>query len=296
MGGSKHNYYCFTLNNYVEDELVRLRTQFTSEEVRYALFGYEIAPTTGTPHLQGYVAFKTRKSFSFVKAFLPERTHFKACRGSEAKNREYCSKDGKIEEFGTYDVNAGKRNDLESFKEAVKSGVRDMKRLREDFSNICSKYPRFVDSYIRDNIPEPPLKPHPLNDWQTKVNEVLKKPANDREVIFIVDKVGNKGKSWFAKYYCSLHSDAFIMRPTKHADMAYALPNELRVLFLDCTRQQVEFMPYTFMEELKDGLVFSCKYESCVKKYNDMHVVVLMNQEPDMTKLSEDRYNIIYLE
>lgn len=79
----------------------------------------------------------------------------------------------------------------------------------------------------------------------------------------------------------------------KHADMAYALPNVLRVLFLDCTRQQVEFLPYSFIESLKDGVVFSPKYESRVKHYGPVHVVVMMNQNPDMDKLSEDRYRII---
>ena len=53
-------------------------------------------------------------------------------------------------------------------------------------------------------------------------------------------------------------------------------------------------MPYTFMEELKDGYVSCSKYESCIKKYEKVHVVVLMNQEPDMSALSEDRYSFIY--
>lgn len=84
------------------------------------------------------------------------------------------------------------------------------------------------------------------------------------------------------------------MRPGKHADMTYMLPPTLRVLFLDCTRKQVEYMPYTFLEELKDGYVSCTKYESCVKKYPKLHVVVLMNQDPDVTALSEDRYSYIY--
>jgi len=78
--------------------------------------------------------------------------------------------------------------------------------------------------------------------------------------------------------------------------MAYAMPAVCRVLFLDCTRKQVEYMPYTFMEECKDGMIFSSKYESCIKKYPDMHVVVLMNQEPDMDALSKDRYHIVRLQ
>ena len=43
-------------------------------------------------------------------------------------------------------------------------------------------------------------------------------------------------------------------------------------------------------------MVFSAKYESRVKRYNAMHVVVLMNHDPDMTKLSADRHNIVRVE
>ena len=37
---------------------------------------------------------------------------------------------------------------------------------------------------------------------------------------------------------------------------------------------------YTSMEELKDGHVFNNKYKSSVKKYENLHAVVLMNQHP----------------
>lgn len=42
---------CFTLNNYgPEDEN---RIQSNGELYRYAIYGREVAPTTGTKHLQG---------------------------------------------------------------------------------------------------------------------------------------------------------------------------------------------------------------------------------------------------
>jgi len=45
---------------------------------------------------------------------------------------------------------------------------------------------------------------------------------------------------------------------------------------------------------LKDRFVFSPKYDSKTKWLsNQPHVVVFMNEHPDMTKLSHDRYRII---
>jgi len=287
-------HWCFTLNNYDETELDSIRQSLSKEEIRYAIFGKEVGEN-GTPHLQGYVSFKTRKRLKPVKKVVGERAHVEVAKGNERQNRTYCSKaDPEPEEFGI-PSHPGKRNDLEDFKNSVKSGVLDLKRLREDHSEIVAKYPRFVGDYIRDQIPDPKIPDHPLNDWQQELYQKLIHEPDDREVIFVVDPVGNKGKSWFAKYYCGKHDNAFLMRPGKHADMAYQLPPTLRVLFLDCTRKQVEYMPYTFMEELKDGYVSCTKYESCVKKYEKIHVVVLMNQSPDVTALSEDRYSYMHL-
>lgn len=289
--------WTFTINNFDDHDETKLDavcSRLSTQEVRYAIIGKEKGES-GTPHLQGYVSFTKTKRFNAVKKLVGTQAHIEPAKGNEQHNYDYCSKEGDFIEIGRRST-TGKRSDLEDFKEAVKQGNRNPKRLREEFSEVCAKYPRFVAEYIRDNVEEPKLEMHPLRDWQQDLYRYLSHEPDDRQVVFVVDYQGNKGKSWFAKYYCHIHDNAFLMRPGKHADMAYMIPPELRVLFLDCTRKQVEYMPYTFMEELKDGYVGSTKYESCVKKYQKMHVVVLMNQDPDLTALSEDRYHIIKLE
>lgn len=140
---------------------------------------------------------------------------------------------------------------------AVKDdNVHDLKKLQEDYPEVCAKYPLFINDYVNDSLLDPTFPVHPLRQWQQDLNACLKCLADTRTIEFIIDHVGNAGKSWFAKYYCSLHSDAFILRPMKHADMAYgmhAMPIKCRVLFLDCTSKRVEYMPYIFMmEEYKE--------------------------------------------
>ena len=49
------------------------------------------------------------------------------------------------------------------------------------------------------------------------------------------------------------------------------------------------------MLELKNGLVFSPKFESKDVRFGTPHVVVSMNEKPDMTKMSVDRCNVIEL-
>lgn len=285
--------WCFTLNNYDEAELVALRESLSdSTKVRYAIFGKEIGES-GTPHLQGYVSLKKVQRLSGIKKVVGNRAHVEVANGDERQNITYCSKsDPQPEEFGTRS-SSGKRSDLEAFKDSVKDGVRDPKRLREEHSEVAARYPRFFDSYLRDHAPKPDLEYHVLNDWQQDLNQILNRVPDRRTVYFVVDYEGGKGKTWFAQYYCELHDNAIILEPGKKADMAYALPDICRTLFINCTREQVEFLNYSFLESCKDGMVFSTKYESRVKRYNAMHVVVMMNQDPDMNKLSADRYKVI---
>lgn len=288
--------WCFTVNNYEEVDYDLLCIVLNdSSTIRYAIMGREVSDS-GTPHLQGYIHFMKPTRLSGLRKLIGPRGHYEHAKGDEDSNITYCSKDGAFEEFGSRDREQGRRTDLDDFKAVVKQGTYSLKTLREEFSDICAKYPRFVSEYVRDNVPPPVLPMYGLRDWQQTLYEKLRKDPCDRKVLFVIDYEGNKGKSWFAKYYNYLHpEDSMLMRPGKHADMCYMLPPILRVLFLDCARKQVEYMPYTFMEELKDGYVGSSKYESCVKKYDKIHLVILMNQDPDPHTLSKDRYDLMYI-
>jgi len=294
MSSAKH--WCFTCNNYTDADLLRLRSVFAQGKVIFLVWSQEVAPETGTPHLQGYVAFKKQTRLAAAKEVLGVAAHLIVCKGSPQDNYTYCTKGGVgIEEFGTLPAKKASRSDLSDFMDAVKSGVLDKKRLREEFPDVCSKYPRFVVDYVGDHTPRPEVEVFPLYEWQQDLYDYLKLPPSDREIIFIVDKTGNRGKTWFAKYYCQLHENAQFMEPSKKADMAMALQDTLRVLFVNVTRQQQDHFQYSFFESLKDGMVFSPKYESRMRYFKPVHIVVMMNQEPDMKLLSADRYKLVEL-
>lgn len=293
--GPRCKHWCFTLNNYSDNDVQRLSTD--NREIDYIVFGKEIA-TTGTRHLQGTVCFKQRKRLEQARRIIGN-AHLEPTRMLK-EAIAYCKKDGDYVEKGNV-PNTGskgdKRNDMEDFKRSVKEGVTDMKTLRELHSSVCALYPRFVKDYVRDNQEKITVEAHPLRIWQQELNQILINAPDKREVIFIVDTVGDKGKSWFAHYYCDLHDNAQIIIPGKKADMTFVVEESKRVVFLDCPRsKQGEFIQYDFLEELKNGFIFSPKYESMNKRMKTPHVVVLMNEEPDMTKLSRDRYRIIRLD
>ena len=288
--------WCFTLNNFTNEDEAFIASNVN--EFQYLLYGKEVG-TAGTPHLQGVVLFRARKRYTTVKAFISPRSHVEICRDVNA-SIGYCKKDGNIVELGVLPLSkVGKRNDLEAFKADVKKGKRDMSVLMEDHSLILAKYYRFALDYIALHAPVvPPKQVFPLRDWQQSLYERLVLAADDRTIIFAVDLQGNKGKSWFARYFTYLHPKiSQIIIPGKKADMAYLLKTECSVLFFDTPRsKQGEYIQYDFLEEIKNGFVFSPKYQSTMKMYaHNVHVVVLMNEYPDMHKLSADRYLIIEL-
>ena len=293
---SKAKNWCFTLNNYSDGDLERLnRLVETNRDVSYLIYGKEVADS-GTPHLQGFIVHKQRVRLSQIKSIIGSNPHLEIARNVNASVL-YCKKEGDWTEFGSRSGGQGVRTDLDSFKDAVKGGMLNLKDIREAHSDIFAKYPRFVSDYVRDHFPKVVIPDHPLRSWQQHLYDLLEEEPDRRTVIFVVDEIGNTGKSWFADWYQQKKGDKCqVLTPGKRSDMAYMLAPALRVIFLDAPRaKQAEFIQYDFLEDLKNGRVFSPKYESIMKTYEPMHIVVCMNEEPDRTKLSEDRYKVIHI-
>lgn len=289
--GSAKN-WTFTLNNPTPGDEQRL--QALGDPVVYLIAGREVGDS-GTPHLQGYVSFSVRKRLAQVKTVLGNNPHVEVARNPNAAI-EYCKKDGDFFEVGEAPTGSGARSDIDAFKDDVKQGNHDLASIREIHSEVYAKYPRFCQEYIQDNLPKKQIEAHPLRQWQQDLHSRLILEPDDRTIDFVVDVTGNSGKTWFAHYYAQLHEKTQVLQPGRKADMAYALNAQLRVLFVDAPRsKQGEFLQYDFLEQCKDGYVFSTKYESRIKTLGKCHVVVLMNEQPDMHKLSLDRYNIINL-
>lgn len=78
--------YCFTLNNYTNDEFECL---VKMDGVK--IIGKEVGKE-GTPHLQGYVEFKNQRYLSALKK-INERVHWEPARGTRIQNIRYCGKE-----------------------------------------------------------------------------------------------------------------------------------------------------------------------------------------------------------
>jgi len=79
--------WLFTWNNYPDT----YRDTLDELECRYVCAGEEVAPTTGTPHLQGYIYFRNAKRLRTMRQLLAG-CHLLPANGTAAENRAYCSK------------------------------------------------------------------------------------------------------------------------------------------------------------------------------------------------------------
>lgn len=83
--------WCFTLNNWTDQELNELVEIFCNKGIHY-IIGKEIGAME-TPHLQGYIECPKRIRWSELN--IPHnRIHWEKCKGNRDENVKYCSKEG----------------------------------------------------------------------------------------------------------------------------------------------------------------------------------------------------------
>lgn len=142
---AKH--WCFTINNYTEDEftqLVTLGESIPSPQIKYLIIGKEQGEQ-GTPHLQGYIALVKKKRLNPVKALVGQRAHLEVARGSPSQNIEYCSKEGQHVSWGEVPHGQGSGDVMASIKELAETGNLDA--IREQH---YGHYLRYQNSILRD--------------------------------------------------------------------------------------------------------------------------------------------------
>lgn len=79
--------WCFTLNNYTNDDIEHVKNIVH----RYIIFGKEVGES-GTPHLQGFIIFPSTKRLAAVRRLIP-RGHWSLAGGTNEQASVYCKKD-----------------------------------------------------------------------------------------------------------------------------------------------------------------------------------------------------------
>lgn len=249
--------YCFTWNNYPTDAFDQLLEKLGPAGLKcHYIAGKEVAPDTGTPHLQGFIRFNHQTAWRTVTAMLP-LCHIVKARGGTEANLKYCGKEG-------------------DYVSTFPPSKRD---------ELLALYPPTVGAW---------------RPWQQRVIDYVEGTPKPREIMWLWEPQGKTGKTWLARYLVvRFHA---ILGDGQRKDVFHQVVNWMEkregkdptLVILDVPRTRMQYFQYAVLENLKDGLGHSGKYESCVFWFvRCPHVIVFANEPPDETKLSEDRWNII---
>lgn len=160
--------WCFTINNYCEEDLARCQDAVTDGVCRYICFGLEIAPETGTPHIQGYLECAGQKARRTLSKAFPRAAFFPA-KGSAEQNITYCSKEGKFFEDGENPLTPaedgslkgqGRRNDIHRVKQIIAEGGG-----MADIIDECSSYQSLKAGELLLKYAEPTRAVKPVVVW-----------------------------------------------------------------------------------------------------------------------------------
>lgn len=136
--------WIFTWNNPPESAKETIKA-FNS---CYTIAGFEHAPTTGTPHIQGYVKWDHQHSFEEVRQLIPQARWARA-KGTPYENRVYCTKESTWFESGKLPLQ-GARKDIHDVREILQKGG-----TMNDVVNTTTSYQaaRFGEIFLKYNSP-----------------------------------------------------------------------------------------------------------------------------------------------
>lgn len=247
--------WCFTLNNYEEKDVTHICVEFGTPGTDY-IVGREVGEEK-TPHLQGYVRFRNARAFASVKRMFGDKNpHIEKAKGSIKQNVKYCSKDGDFE-----------------------TNI-DLIPPRERIAKLCMVEYRDVK----------------WRPFQQAVLDILDKEPHQRYIYWYWEPTGNVGKSYLMKYL-ALTRKVVICNGKK--DNVFNQVNIMldkgiqpKVILMDIPRSGKQYINYTEIEELKNGMFYSGKYEGGQCIYPKPTVIIMANFLPMLQNMSLDMWQV----
>ena len=299
---NKSKSWVYTLNNPTSEDEVFYKSWVA--HAQYYIYQLEKGEKDGTIHHQGYVVWKNRKTLATVKKLLP-RAHWEVRRGTHVEAVDYCKKLETVllkpvvyGDDSEIPKGKGQRTDLIKLQTMIQEGASLLDVAEEHFPEFMKygknirEYQELYTSNKKRKLLDVDWKKMKPRLWQSQILNLLEH-QNDRVVLWVVDEAGGKGKTTLAKMLIATKG-AFYVTNGKTADVGYAYDGQEYVV-LDYTRDYENYVNYSIIEQMKNGILFTSKYQSKTKVFKPAKVVVFSNFQPDKTKLSSDRWKIIDL-
>lgn len=242
--------WCFTYNNHTSEVISSICSNCSILCTKYVF--QEERGENGTPHLQGFLQFKTkRRPFS---VFKDKRFHWEITRSVPASIK-YCSdrskRHGSIYTMGIRELQLQTVNTID----------------RSKFYKWQDKVLGYLDDTSERNI-------YWIYEHAGGVGKSsLVKYLCVHHGCMLISGKGNDIKYGVVKYF------------ERHGQYP-------KYILCDIPRSLQEYVSYAAIEEIKNGCFFSGKYESDMCIFNSPAVICFANERPLVDKMSKDRWKI----
>lgn len=251
--GAKH--YCFTLNNYQQEDIQICISHFEEKCKRY-IFQEEMGEVNNTPHLQGYFEYNTKRRWLPFKNLFTRFPHIEIAR-SKSQNYQacvnYCGKEetrnGKI-----YKANCKVTREVKTLKEEQLYG------WEREIIQLISNEPDDRSIY-----------------WYWS------REGNTGKTTF--------GKYLFLKHGAIIlegKRDNILNAILSYKQNTGDTPE---LVIWDIPRSvDDQYISYEALEKAKNMFFYSGKYEGGMVAGNPPHLIVFSNQPPTLSEMSRDRW------
>lgn len=259
--GIRARVWFITWNNPTEECMTLWHKEL--KKTKKYIWQLEEGKENKTLHIQGHLEYANPVCFDTLRKRIPG-AHIEKTRNIK-QAEEYCQK---------YETSLGK---------VYKKGYEEELSLEE----------RLINHEYKDIV---------WRQWQQNVLNIIEGEVNKREINWIYEPIGNIGKSFLCKYIGLKYNSIICSGKTNDIfnqvrNWRIENPNELQIppVIVDIPRSEFSHTNYAAIESLKNGFLYSGKYEGGKIYGLSPHIIVMANSPPNTTQLSADRWNIMDL-
>ena len=180
--------------------------------------------------------------------------------------------------------------------------VEEVKSLDIAEESLRSEYKKAKELYLK-HMKNVDIENVILRSWQDSLLQYLK-PCN-REIIWVIGRKGNEGKTWFQEYMESKYGWGKVICgmdiKLKKSTICHVLSKRSLMsteIFLFDVGKAFTFdgVNYELLEKIKNGRVLASKFDSKELKFKTPNIVVVFsNEAPEVNQLSKDRWKIFQI-
>ena len=176
----------------------------------------------------------------------------------------------------------------------IGEGIAPYQALPNDMKDALDTYMEHQEDFT--DVGNVELKP-----WQNELMKYIE--PHDREIIWVVGKDGNEGKSWFQKYVKSVFGTRRVVSGIDIKSNSASIFQALRkcsivtadIFLFNIGKSMNKFdqINYDALEKMKDGEAFASKYNSQQLKIRVPNVVMVFSNSPsDFKGLAKVRFRV----